>query len=53
MNTAEILSQAQYLVNTFKTTGRLHFPAMPFANFQVFMTEVYFLLNIKPVGESN
>ncbi|WP_241576694.1 succinate dehydrogenase flavoprotein subunit [Rosenbergiella collisarenosi] len=52
MQQDNILAQAKEFVNAFRKTHSLRIPAMRFYEFQIFMTEVNFLLGTNPVGEN-
>jgi len=51
MHSEDILSQAREFVNSIRKTGRGRIPAMAAHHFSLFMTEVYYGLNLRPQGD--
>jgi hypothetical protein len=46
-----IFTQAKVFVNSMRCNGRASVPAMKASDFQHFITEVYYQLNMRPLGD--
>lgn len=51
MHSDSIFTQARSFVNSMRQNGRGRVPAMKVSDFQHFITEVYYLLNLRPLGD--
>ena len=51
MHSDSIFAQASKFVNSMRANGRGRVPAMKAHDFQQFITEVYYQLNMRPLGD--
>ncbi|WP_157861769.1 succinate dehydrogenase flavoprotein subunit [Erwinia tasmaniensis] len=51
MHSDIIFTHATAFVNSMRSNGRASVPAMKASDFQHFMTEVYYQLNMRPLGD--
>ncbi len=51
MHSETIFAQAAAFVNSMRLNGKASVPAMKACDFQHFMTEVYYQLNMRPLGD--